>query len=112
MVLFHKIFNRLIPEELPSYLALFSGHTRLRSSHLDRLCFMPSILSRGSSNYLLKKSFFYRSHLLWNSLPLDIKEILCPSKFKLKVKQFLWNMEIEEVQLDDDFDHTSSDCIT
>ena len=54
-LLFHKIFNILIPEELPSYLALFSWHTRLRSSNLDRLCFIPSILSRGSSNYLLKK---------------------------------------------------------
>ena len=74
MVLFYKIFSRLMPEELHSYLALFSGHTRLRSLHLDRLCSLPSILSRGPSNYLLEKSFFYRSHISWNSLPLHIRE--------------------------------------
>ena len=43
MVLVHKIF-RCISKELLSYLASFSGHTRLRSSHLDRLCLISSIL--------------------------------------------------------------------
>ena len=57
MILFHKILNRLILEELPSYLCLFSGHTHLRSSHLDRLSFVPSILPRGSTSFLLNKSF-------------------------------------------------------
>ena len=60
MILYHKIVNHLLPIRLPYYLSVFSENTRLRSSHLDRLCFVSSVLPRGNNTYNLNKSFFYR----------------------------------------------------
>ena len=98
MILFHKIVNHLLPIRLPCYLSLFSGNTRLRSSHLDRLCFVSSVLPRGNSTYNLNKSFFYRSHNKWNSVPLQLREIRESSKFKLKLKQYLWKCAIDDAR--------------
>ena len=35
--------------------------------------------------------FFYRTHLLWNKLPLDIRAIINLSTFKNKLLKFLWD---------------------
>ena len=113
LVLFHKIFNKLISEKLPDYLSLFTGNRRLRSCHLDRLSFVSTITPKGNTCSLLKKSFFYRTHLLWNSLPLDIKEIVSPNLFKDRLVQYLWNIETNnEMESYDDFDYSSSESIT
>ena len=102
LILFHKIVNHLIPTpKMPSYLSLFSGNSRLRSCHLDRLCFVSSVIPRGSSSHNLNKSFFYRSHILWNSLPLDIRETMESSIFKLRLKQHLWKHVMEEIADDE-----------
>ena len=74
LVLFHKVFRRLIPVNMPSYLSLFTGNN-LRSSHLDTLCFQSSILPSRNSTNALDKSFFYRTHSLWNTLPRETREI-------------------------------------
>ena len=93
---------------MPGYLSLFSGNTRLRSCHLDRLCFVSSVIPRGSSSHNLNKSFFYRSHILWNYLPLDIRETMESSVFKLRLKQHLWKQFMEEIA-DDESDFSISD---
>ena len=41
--LFHKIFYNLIPVNMPDYLSLFSGMTRLRSCHVDRQVFFLGV---------------------------------------------------------------------
>ena len=97
-----------MPDELPSYLCLFSGH--IRSSHLGRLSFVSSIFPRGSTSFLLS-TFFYRSHLLWNLIPLDIREILCPNTFKFKLKQYFWSMESQHDQSDAEFELSFSNGI-
>ncbi len=76
---------------LPDYLSLFTGQTRLRSTHLDRLSFVSTLLPRGKSTSLLDKSFFFRVHSLWNDLPLEIREIGSPSIFKSKLTTHLWD---------------------
>ena len=77
IILFHKIFYNLKPVKLPDYPSIFDGLTRLRSCHLDRLFYVSSVLLRGKNNNILKKSYFFRGHLLWNELPLEIREIRC-----------------------------------
>ena len=52
---------------------------------------MSSLLPSGNSTVLLNKSFFYRTHSLWNSLPLNIREFSFPSEFKNKVVNHMWN---------------------
>ena len=91
LILFHKVVYNLIPLHMPDYLSLFCGNSRLRSSHLDKLCFESSVLPRTSNKGILEKSFFYRTHSLWNSLPLDIREVICPSTFKRRVTDHFWN---------------------
>ena len=91
LVLFHKVVYNLIPLDLPQYLSLFEGNSRLRSSHHDRLSFVCTLQPKGTSTGLLDKSFFYRTHSMWNHLPLDIREITCNLSFKDKVTKHLWS---------------------
>ena len=91
LVLFHKIFHRRVPIKMPSYLSLFAG-SRLRSSHLDNLCFVSSILPSGTSTVTLNKSFFYRTHNLWNRLPLEIRQIKGQIEFKRELILHFWEL--------------------
>ena len=45
MNLFHKVVYKIIPVTMPDYLTLYSGDSRLRSTHLDNLCFVSNIAS-------------------------------------------------------------------
>ena len=90
LILFYKVIYQMIPLNLPDYLTLFDGNSRLRSCHLDRFSYVCSLQPKGTSNNVLDKSFFYRTHSLWNHLPLDIREINCASSFKVKVTEYLW----------------------
>ena len=91
LVLFHKIFHRRVPVKMPPYLSLFTGN-QLRSSHLDTLCFVSSVLPRGSSTATLNKSFFYLTHNLWNRLPLAIRQIKSQIEFKRELIIHFWEL--------------------
>ena len=106
-VLFHKIVYSHIPIEMPDFLVKFNGNSRLRSSHLDRLSYVSSILPRGLSTKNLQKSFFYRTHSLWNSLPLEIREISSLCEFKSKVSKYFWKLVSDELNTDMDIDDRS-----
>ena len=106
LVLFHKIFHRRIPIKMPSYLSLFTG-SRLRSCHLDNLCFVSSILPSRSSTTTLNKSFFYRTHSLWNSLP----QIVSANEFRREIILHFWELVSEENCLDST-DNILDDSIT
>ena len=110
MILFHKIAYHLIPIAMPSYLLLFSGNTRLRTTHLDRLCYVSSVLPKGDSLNTLNKSFFYRSNNTWNSMPLELRELRESLTFKMKLRNYLWERVIEESHDADWDDNTFSDC--
>ena len=110
LLFFHKVVNDLVPISLPSYLSFYQGGSRLRSCHLDKLSIVSSLIPFSSqfsdrSNNPFSKSFFYRTHLLWNSLSLELREILSPSLFKLEVTKHLWNtlLTTNSPNCDDDF---------
>ena len=102
ILLFHKVVNNIIPIKLPSYLNFFTGQgRRLRSCHLDHLSFVsdiqPKIHAKYSKNSvngteckIFENSFFYRSHLAWNKLPLKLREIIEPGNFRHKLREHLW----------------------
>ena len=73
MNIFHNIVYRTISVHIPDYLTLYSGDSRLRRTHLDNLSFVANIGSTTASIKNLNKSFFFRTHTLWNSLPFDIR---------------------------------------
>ena len=99
LLFFHKIIYGLIPVELPFYLSLYQGNSRLRSTHLDSLSVVSSIIPQSSTN-CLAKTFFYRTHSLWNQLPFDVRSIAEPIKFKPNVIKFLWK-KISTIDPDD-----------
>ncbi len=109
LIFFHKVINKTIPVPLPDYLSFYQGGSRLRRCHLDSYSVVSSIVPRSrqtsyhsaSSNNPLSKSFFYRTHLLWNSLPLEIRQIEPPCSFKSEVTKHLWKNIL-------DMDSTSS----
>ena len=95
----HSIIYGLSVCKLPSYLSFFSGNN-IRSSHLDNLCLVSSITPNSINNMDTESSsgffnaYFYRSHILWNRLPLSIREISSTKKFRNDLNKFLWNSEI------------------
>ena len=109
LIFFHKVVNDLIPVSLPEYLSFYQGSSRLRQCHFDRCSVVSSVIPRSSQNRSsgsgssdpLSRSFFYRTHLLWNSLPLETREISSQSQFKSKVTEHLWKVIITE-------DHSNS----
>ena len=113
LVLLHNIIYGHSPLSLPSYLSFFSGQSRLRFSKLDKLSLVSSIIpstkaSKATCNNTFASSFFYRSHILWNDLPIEIRAISCPFKFKATVKSFLWTKlaEVPATYDDDEWEIT------
>ena len=106
LILLFKIIHDLVPLKLPFYLKFYEGNSRLRTCHLDRLSLVSSIkpkctvISDTNKNSALYKSFYYRVHLLWNVLPLEIRECESLSLFKTKVLKYLWKSTIEESDTD------------
>ena len=111
LLLLHKIIYNLSPIKLPDHLHLFNGERRLRSCHLDTLSLISDIRPKIHAKYskesvdgteykIFENSYFYRSHLAWNKLPLSVREISAPSIFWPKLRGHLWISALEHV-LDD-----------
>ena len=90
LLFFHKIIHDQVPIKLPTYLKLFDGQTRLRTTHLDNRSFVSN-LPIGKSTAHLNKSFFYRTHSLWNALPYELREIESTSLFKTTLIKHMWD---------------------
>ena len=96
LVLLHKVIYKTVPLSLPSYLSLFSGASRLRFCKLDTMSLVSSIIpntkaAKATSHNPLARSFFFRSHLLWNEIPLSLRSTACPILFKSNLKKYLWD---------------------
>ena len=101
--MFHSIVYGISTIQFPDYIKPFGG-SRLRNSHLDHKCYTCSITPRSINAYrnfeinssgILYQSFFYRAHLIWNRLPLELREIIRPSKFKCDLIKYLWEYDIQ-----------------
>lgn len=96
LTFFHSIFYKKSVLKLPSYLSHFQG-SRLRHCHLDSLSICSSVQPKTPQNLEslntstgITKSFFYRAHILWNRLPLELRKIESESVFKIKLMDHLW----------------------
>ena len=109
LVFFYKIIYKLIPVQLPYYLKFFDGNSRLRSCHLDELCLVSDIKPRTNERSPLQKSFFYRTHLLWNNIPLELRRIEHYQQFRSKLSKYLWDLIMtDDLPLDiDEFDDSN-----
>ena len=56
-----------------------------------------------------KNSYFYRTHIQWNNLPLEVKVTDNNETFKIKLEAHLWDMILDT---DPAYDYSSSEsCI-
>ena len=111
LILFHKILHGIIQVNFPSYLHFYTNESRLRFCHLDMLSLVCDIIPRTTASHntttnAFANSFFYRTHLLWNKLPIDIRAIDSPDEFKNKLKAHMWS------RLNDDLNSKSPDYIS
>ena len=110
MVFFHDILCSRIPMYMPQYLSFFDGNSCLRSTHLDFLSIVSSLPYSSTGDRNLDKSFYYRNHKVWNSLPLEIRSCWKKSDFKNKLISYFWEQASTEfVDSDDDDSFFSSD---
>ena len=110
LILFHKILHGLIQINFPSYLHFYSNKSRLRFCHLDSLSLVCDIIPRTTASQdtttnAFANSFFYRTHLSWNKLPVAIRAIDSPDEFKSKLKAHMWSRLHEDL---DNNEYTSS----
>ena len=64
----------------------------LRSQHLDDQSLVCDIPMTSKA---YKESFIFRTHLLWNRLPLDIRSLDCPNKYREALDSHLWDIAMK-----------------
>ena len=82
------------PIKFPSYLHFYTSSS-LRVSHLDVYSLVSDIIPNTTSSQdrttnAFANAFFYRSHVLWNSIPLSIRAINFPRRFKSELRAYFW----------------------
>ena len=82
-ILMYKIVNRMVPDYLSSHFVFRSDALtyNLRESDFSLAILQPR------TNYC-KRSLSYSGAVLWNSLPLDIRQSLSLDVFKSKLKNY------------------------
>ena len=113
LIIFHKVFYKDYFVKLPSYLRLcnIEDRNRLRSSvvppnyydsqrstldlssmralSLDNLSLRCTVEPRAPA---FKNSFFFRAHILWNFLPINIRQETSSSMYKKLLILHLWDI--------------------
>ena len=110
LILFHKVINNEVCIEFPDYLELIdprelltepstepSGNRRLRTTHKDPLYFVCNINDRVN---VFRHSFFYRTHNLWNRLPLELRMIVDATQFENELRKHLAESNLPDPEPD------------
>ena len=116
LIIFHKIYYNAYFVKLPQHFRSCESidRTKLRSNiappnyynsqkeNIDLSTMRAISLDNKSlkctlskTSHVLRKAFFYRAHILWNFLPLEIREVTCSSKFCTLLKQHLWDIVLK-----------------
>ena len=79
-----KSYMENVPILLPECIELYRGQGRLRQANLDSLSYVCTFTSSSypSTRSPFYKSFFYRVIHTWNSLPLNLRNIVNIHSFK------------------------------
>ena len=95
LVLFYKIINKLVNIDLPKYVIRIEPHmikqvtrdTNESAKSIDKLKYKCCIAPKVDS---FKKSYFYRTVVQWNLLPLNVRTIENIDKFEIDLKEHMW----------------------
>ena len=96
LMIFYKIVNKLICISLPNYLTVAEAgkmrYTRSTASVVDgqdTSTYCCSVVPNCDS---FRDSFFFRTTLLWNALPVNVRQTGQISRFKIELTEFLWSV--------------------
>ena len=85
------------------YINFYNGTSRLGSCHLNYLSLVSSMSpkrqAKSSSRGGFRYCYFYRAHLIWNLLPLSLRQIIGPGLFKGKLIDYIWKKVVSIDQL-------------
>ena len=118
LVMFYNIYNKRSVIELPQYLVPITneerGRLRSRIRPPDRFrqtdsTSLPDLISRRNNRYddmslkclteaktrSFKGSFFFRTHLVWNELPTELKGQTDSDAFQANLKHHLWEVAMQ-----------------
>ena len=97
--LFHRIVYRSTVIKLPYYLRQVTSEdlTRLRSDHRDTTQLICEIEERLD---VFKDSFFNRTYIYWNRLPVNLRKEPDIDEFQVKLREYLWTMLLDEFNSD------------
>ena len=94
LMTFYKIVNNIIPVSLPTYIVLCrpegTRYTRHNAQIIDRSDTSTYMSTTVPCSDAFRNSFFHRSMLKWNSLPVCIRQSERISTFKVKLIKHLW----------------------
>ena len=90
---------------MPDYLILFDGNSRLCDTHFDSFSYEVNISYGTTSISNLNKSFFFRSHSIWNSLPFDIRNTPNP----VKITEYYWKLTLTDIDEYEESDMSTLD---
>ena len=98
LTIFYKINNQLVPINFPQHIIPYRTenrrHTRQNASvhsSVDVSRFHYTLTPKSDA---LKKSFFYRTVRLWNTIPANIRQSFCLNSFKTSLYSYLWSPDI------------------
>jgi hypothetical protein len=108
--LFYKIINKESCVVLPDYLELISTEEvmpgskdpevrGLRTTHKDPLYFVCNIVDRVN---VFRHSYFYRTHLAWNRLPLSLRLIREYDSFLTELRKHLAQYNCPDSEIEPD----------
>ena len=97
LMTFYKIVNNIIPVSLPTYIVLCrpegTRYTRHNAQIIDRSDTSTYMSTTVPCSDAFRNSFFHRSMLKWNSLPVCIRQSERISTFKVKLIKHLWTAD-------------------
>ncbi len=99
LILFYKIVNKMVPIELPDHISVCKAEdTRLTRQNAavheltDTSTYRCDI---KPSTDALKNSFFFRTILNWNMLPVDVRQAGGLNIFKSSLTSYLWSPDVD-----------------
>ena len=97
LALFYKILNSLVSIKLPGHFIILQGD-RVRCTRTT-----SAIISQNDTTLMkcnirpncesFKNCFYYRTMVMWNRLPCNIRQTARISLFKSKLTKFLWTAD-------------------
>ena len=95
LVLFYKITNKLVNINLPNYVTRIEPHmikqvtreNKDSANGIDKFRYKCCIAPKVNS---FKKSYFYRTVIQWNLLPLNIRTLEPIKNFEAGLKEHMW----------------------